>query len=138
MTYQPPVDQQIVDEYFRLSSNRKTRDLAWVYAMVSTYGIKPDELHTFRWGPNNTINVCRLRRPIKPIHPQWVVIFDLQEKQPSNLEGRIDEILLNYYKTISLGLIGFNVTDLILAHKLRKQHYKKQSLQEDLSLAVLS
>lgn len=138
MTYQPPVDQQIVDEYFSLSSNRKTRDLAWVYAMVSTYGIKPDELHAFRWGPDSTINVCRLRRPIKPIHPQWAIIFDLKEKQPSDLEGRIDQILLSYYKAVSLGLISFNVTDLILAHKLRKQHYKKCRSQEGLSLAVLS
>jgi len=129
MTHQPPVDQRIVDEFFQLSAHRKTRDIAWVYAMVSTYGIKPDELKTFDWGPESTINVCRLRKPVHPLHPQWAIIFDLKHKQPSKLESRIDGILLDYYKAISLGQISMNITDLILAHKLRKQHYKRAENQ---------
>jgi len=135
MTYQPPVDQQIVDEFFQLSAHRKTRDIAWVYAMISTYGIKPDELYTFKWGPESTLNICRLRKPVKPLHPQWAIIFDLKEKQPSNLEDRLDQILLEYYKAISLGQISMNVTDLILAHKLRKQHYRNARHSEALAFA---
>ena len=127
MSNEPPVDQQIVDEFFQLSANRKTRDIAWVYAMISTYGIKPDDLHAFKWTNDGAINVCRLKRPIPPLHPQWAIIFDLEQKQPSNLESCLDEVLLNYYKAISLGEISMNVTDLRLAHKLRKQHYKELS-----------
>jgi len=124
MITDPPVDQQIVDEFFQLSANRKTRDIAWVYAMVSTYGIKPDDLYAFHWGSDSTINVCRLKRPIQPLHPQWAIIFDLEQKQPSDLESCLDEMLLNYYKAISLGEINLTVNDLRLAHKIRKQHYK--------------
>lgn len=138
MTYQPPVDQRIVDEFFQLSAHRKTRDIAWVYAMVSTYGIKPDDLHAFKWETESTINICRLRRPLQPLHPQWAIIFDLKEKQPSNLESRLDKILLDYYKAISLGQISFNITDLILAHKLRKQHYRASRRSEDLVFASAS
>jgi len=138
MTYQPPVDQRIVDEFFQLSAHRKTRDIAWVYAMVSTYGIKPDDLHAFKWETESTINICRLRRPLQPLHPQWAIIFDLKEKQPSNLESRLDKILLDYYKAISLGQISFNITDLILAHKLRKQHYRASRRSEDLAFASAS
>jgi hypothetical protein len=47
----PPVDQRIVDEYFQLGSQRKTKDVAWLYGMVATYGVKPEELDGFEWGP---------------------------------------------------------------------------------------
>jgi len=39
-----PLDQQIVDLYFSLSSEKKKKDSAWLLGMIATYGVKPDRL----------------------------------------------------------------------------------------------
>jgi hypothetical protein len=84
MTHQPPVDQRIVDEYFQLISHRKTKDVAWLYAMVATYGLKPEELEGFTWA-----------------HPQWAFLFELKEKQPCELQSCWSSLCSSLYRAIA-------------------------------------
>ena len=129
MTHQPPVDQRIVDEYFKLISNPKTKDVGWLYAMVATYGLKPDELMDFSWGTDATIHVKDKKRPISPLHPQWVLLFGLKEKQPCDLQSCWDPISLSLYRSIAYQEVRLNVTDLLLAYRIRKNYsrsFKKQ------------
>lgn len=123
MNQLPPVDQRIVDEYFQLGSQRKTKDVAWLYAMVATYGIKPEELDGFEWGPGFSILVKGRKRPVDPIHPQWVVIFGLHEKQPRDLRSCWSPLVSSLYRAMAYQDVTLNVTDLLLAHRLRKSHY---------------
>ena len=129
MTHQPPLDQRIVDEYFRLVSSRKTKDVAWLYAMVATYGLKPEELNGFNWGPEGTISVLGKKRSVRPLHPQWVFLFGLKEKQPCNLQSCMVSISSSLYEAMAFQNVELNITDLILAHKLRKNHYRQIKLQ---------
>jgi hypothetical protein len=140
MNHQPPLDQRIVDEYFRLASSRKTKDIAWLYAMVATYGLKPDELSSFEWNSDSSISIASKKRRVRPFHPQWVFLFELKEKQPHNLQSCYSSLTTNLYQSMAFQQIKLNVTDLILAHKLRKNHYKqiKQPLASCPAYAVAS
>jgi hypothetical protein len=124
MTHQPPVDQRIVDEYFQLISNPKTKDVAWLYGMVATYGLKPEELMGFSWGTDATILISSKKRPIKPLHPQWVILFSLKKKQPRNLQSCWNPLEISLYKAISYQQIRLNITDLLLAYRIRKTNCK--------------
>jgi hypothetical protein len=124
MTQAPPVDQRIVDEYFQLVSQRKTKDVAWLYGMVATYGLKPDELKDFDWGPDNTIHIPTKKRTIRPLHPQWVLLFNLKEKRSCKLQDRWDSISRSLYEAIAFQLVQYNITDLILAHRIRKNYVR--------------
>ena len=55
MELNPPTDQRIVNEYFHLAASKGLKNVAWLYGMVATYGIKPDKLWDFHWGPDNSI-----------------------------------------------------------------------------------
>lgn len=140
MTYQPPLDQRIVDEYFRLVSSRKTKEIAWLYAMIATYGLKPDELLSFEWNKDSSISIPKKKRCVRPFHPQWVFLFELKEKQPHKLQSCYSSLTTNLYQSMAFQQIKLNVTDLILAHKLRKNHYKqiKQPLASCPAYAVAS
>jgi hypothetical protein len=122
MTHQPPIDQRIIDEYFHLSTTRKNRDVGWLYGMVATYGIKPEQLAGFEWGPDNSIFIPSRKRPIRPFHSQWVFLFNLKEKQPCELQGCWKSLCSSLYKSMAYQDIELNVTDLLLAHRLRKTH----------------
>lgn len=129
MSQSPPVDQRIVDEYFQLASHRKTKDVAWLYGMVATYGLKPDELSGFEWGTDNTIHIPSKKRNIRPLHPQWVLLFGLKEKQPCKLQSCWDSLSFSLYRSIAYQDIHLNVTDLLLAYRIRKNYsrsFKKQ------------
>jgi len=124
MSQSPPVDQRIVDEYFQLASHRKTKDVAWLYGMVATYGLNPDELSGFEWGADNTIHIPSKKRNIRPLHPQWVLLFGLKEKQPRDLQDCWSTLSSSIYEAMAFQDVQLNITDLILAHRLRKNHYR--------------
>lgn len=123
--HSPPLDQRIVDDFFHSLTFRNGRRIAWLYGMIATYGIKPEELKGFYWNNDKTISVKNKKRPVRPLHPQWVVLFGLKEKQPSNLEGCWEEICFFLYKTMASGQMSYNITDLLLSHELRKKFYKQ-------------
>jgi len=125
MNHQPPLDQRIVDEYFRLASSRKTKDIAWLYGMVATYGIKPEELSSFEWNTDLSISIANKKRRVRPLHPQWVFLLQLKEKQPRDLQNCCPFLCSNLYESMAFQQVQLNITDLILAHRLRKNHYKK-------------
>lgn len=135
MSHQPPLDQWIVDEFFQLISNNKTKDVGWLYAMVATYGLKPDELSGFTWGPEATLIIKNKKRPVRPLHPQWVLLFNLKEKQPRLMRSCWDKLNLTFCQAIATQLISLNVTDLLLAHRLRKSHYQSFKSKKTKSLA---
>ena len=140
MTQQPPVDQRIVDEYFQLVANRKTKDVGWLYAMVATYGLKPEELHGFSWGTGGTIKIAQRKRPVSPLHPQWAFLFELKEKEPCFTQDSWTSLCSTLYRFMAYQEINLNVTDLLLAHRLRKSHYQrfKQSQASSRSLLAVS
>jgi hypothetical protein len=76
MELTPPTDQRIVNDYFKLLSFSKLKNVAWLYGMIATYGVKPDKLWDFKWGPDNSIFIKNKKRPIYPLHPQWVIFFN--------------------------------------------------------------
>ena len=130
MNHQPPLDQRIVDEYFRLASSRKTKDIAWLYGMVATYGLKPEELSDLNWGPDRAISVPGKKRLVRPLHPQWVFLFELKEKQPRNMQSCYPSLCSHLYEAMAFQDVQLNITDLILAHKLRKNHYRQLKQQQ--------
>jgi hypothetical protein len=124
MTQTIPVDQRIVDAYFQLDRQRSNKGAAWLLGVVATYGIKPEDLASFDWGPNGTLVLHNKKRPISPLHPQWVFLFNLQKKRPCEVQDRILTLSSQLYRLMAHQAIGVNITDLLLAHRLRKQHYK--------------
>ena len=124
MTHQPPLDQRIVDEYFRLASGKRTKAIAWLYAMVATYGLKPEELLGFAWQPDFSISVPSKKRAVRPFHPQWVSLFGLKEKQPRKIQDCWNLVSLALYEAMAFQDVELNITDLILGHRLRKNHYR--------------
>ena len=130
MNHQPPLDQRIVDEYFRLASSRKTKDIAWLYGMVATYGLKPEDLSNLDWGPGLAVSVPGKKRLVRPLHPQWVFLFELKEKQPRNLQSCLLSLSSSLYEAMAFQNVELNITDLVLAHKLRKNHYRQLKQQK--------
>jgi hypothetical protein len=124
MSYQPPVDQRIVDEYFKLIAKPKTKDVGWLYAMIATYGIKPEDLIDFEWKTEGKIQVKTKKRIVSPLHPQWVLLFELKEKQPRNLRSCWSSLHSSLCQAIAYQKVSLNITDLLLAYRLRKNHYQ--------------
>ena len=135
MSQSPPVDQRIVDEYFQLASQRKTKDVAWLYGMVATYGLKPNELCDFEWGSDASIHVPGKKRSILPLHPQWVLLFNLKEKRPHIMRSRWESLSLALYQAIAYQTVQLNITDLLLAHRIRKNFVRSLKQKQASSLA---
>jgi hypothetical protein len=140
MSYQPPVDQRIVDEYFKLISKPKTKEVGWLYAMIATYGIKPEDLIDFEWKTEGEIQVKTKKRIVSPLHPQWVLLFELKEKQPRNLRSCWSSLHTALCQAIAYQKVSLNITDLLLAHRLRKNHYQsfKRKTASTLAFAGVS
>lgn len=98
--------------------------------MVATYGLKPEELSNLTWGLDRVIAVPGKKRPVHPLHPQWVLLFELKEKQPRNLQSCYPSLCSHLYEAMAFQDVQLNITDLILAHKLRKKHYKQIKQQQ--------
>lgn len=127
----PPPDQVIVDDYFRLSTDKKLSSVCWLYGMLATYGLKPKELKGFTWNLDQSINVNSKKKKVKPVHPQWCLLFQLKEKQPSDIEDCFDKLEFKLSKAIANQKFSLNFTDLQLAYRIRKDFYqpKKECLQ---------
>ena len=77
-----------------------------------------------RINPDGTINIQNKKKPIRPMHPLWVFLFQLKEKQPSNLEDCWKDAWLLIYKSMACKEIQCNVFELLLAYKMRRAFYK--------------
>ncbi len=129
----PPPDQAIVDDYFQLSRIKSFGAAAWLFGMSATYGVHPKELKSLTWNSDNTISITTKKKKIKPLHPQWIILFQLKEKQPSNLEDCFDKIKSKLSNAIETQKVSLNITDLQLAYQLRKSLYfpKKADRQKE-------
>jgi hypothetical protein len=114
-----PVDQRILDDFFYLDRGERSKSIAWLYGMVATYGLKPSQLQNFSWGPDNSVLLQGKKRPVKPMHPHWAVIFDLK-KQPRNIQGRLSNLAKSLERAIEAGKIDLDVSALLAAHSDRK------------------
>ena len=125
MSYQPPTDQLIVDQFFQLDCQRSHKSVAWLFAMIATYGITPEQLHKnqFDWQGNSLV-LQNKKRPINPLHPQWVLLFQLKKKQPRNWQDCWPSVTSKMYFEMSHQKIILNVNDLINAYRIRKNDYK--------------
>jgi len=134
----PPPDQAIVDDYFQLSRIKSFGAAAWLFGMAATYGVHPKELKSFTWNPDNTITIPTKKKKIKPLHPQWIILFQLKEKQPSNLEDCFDKIKNKLSNAIETQKVSLNITDIQLAYQLRKSlYFPKKADQQKESLSSL-
>lgn len=123
----PPLDQTIVDDYFKLSQLRTFGAASWLYGMSATFGLNPKELKQFQWNTDNTITITSKKRKLKPLHPQWLILFQLKEKQPSNIESCFEKIESKLINAIQTQKILLNLTDLHLAYQLRKKLYSRNT-----------
>ena len=87
MEHKVPDDQQILEEYFNLATNKKTKKLSWLYGMVATFGLDPDQLNGFTWNNDYSINLKNRKKAIHPLHPQWTFLFELKEKPKIETES---------------------------------------------------
>mgnify|MGYP000865741448 CR=1 FL=1 len=118
-----PSDQRIVDLIFSISAIPKTKKTAWLLSMIATYGKTPKQLKGFTWNKDNTINIPSKKRPVRPLHPQWVFLLQLKEKQPSNLEGCWVDLMKELKNTIDKEELSFSIEHLLLSYKVRKICY---------------
>ncbi len=136
-----PDDQQIVEEYFDLATNRKTKKLSWLYGMVATFGLDPDQLDGFTWNNDYSINLKNKKRAIQPLHPQWTFLFELKEKQPCKSEDCLSSVRSSLYRAMAFEKTQLRIRDLLEAYEIRKNFYKnamQQQPQESPSLASAS
>lgn len=123
MLHKPPSDQHIIDEYFSLLTHKKPY-AAWLYGMVATFGVSPGQLEGFTWNKNNSINIQNRKTAIRPLHPQWVLLFQLKEKQPSKIEDCWNRVCLNLTTAIKTQQVRADITDLLLSHRMRRAFYR--------------
>ncbi len=118
-----PSDQRIVDSVFSISAMPKTKKVAWLLSMIATYGKTPKQLKGFTWNKDNTINILSKKKPVRPLHPQWVFLFQLKEKQPANLEDCWNTITKELKNTIDKNNLSLSIENLLLSYKVRKICY---------------
>ena len=117
-----PRDQEILDEFFSLSSKPGFEKIAWLYGMIAVYGKDPNELKHFVWNEDNSISLEHKKRPLHPLHPQWVFLFQLKEKQPSKIKSCWESLSQTLVAAQDTGLVS-RIDDVLLAHKVRKIYY---------------
>jgi len=125
-----PSDARIVDEVFNVVAKPGLEEVGWLLGMVAVYGKTPEELEGFTWNEDNSINLKSKKRAIRPLHPQWVFIFQLKEKQPFNAKGRWGSLLKSLEKAKTEQRIGLTIKNLLLAHRVRKVYYTPLRLQK--------
>lgn len=118
-----PLDQQIVDLYFNLSADKKRKDSAWLLGMIATYGVKPDRLKNSHIQEDNHLLVPGRKNSLPPLHPQWVFLFGLNTYR---LSRGFENACYDLYHSMAHNKIPLNITDLLLAHKLRRNVYQAQ------------
>lgn len=119
----PLHDQRIIDECFQMLTTPGLRKVGWLYGMISVYGKSPDELKGFTWTDDNQIIIKSKKRPIRPLHPQWVSLFQLKEKQPIKTEEKWQCMTDKLTDNIQKGTIKLTIPNLLVAYKMRKLIY---------------
>ena len=104
--------------------------------MVAVYGKSPIELEGFTWNEDNSINIKSKKRPIHPLHPQWVFIFQLKEKQPLKKKSCWNPLVVSLTDAMNKEQINLSIDGLILAHKIRKIYYTPIKRQKQLPALV--
>jgi hypothetical protein len=117
-----PRDQAILDQFFSLTSKPGFEKVAWLFGMVAVYGKTPEELKSFTWNEDLTINLQCKKRPVRPLHPQWVFLFQLKEKQPFKGKSCWTSLVKKLTQIQNTGLVS-PLDDVLLAHKVRKVYY---------------
>ena len=117
-----PQDQEILDQFFSLAARPGLKEVAWLFGMTAVYGKTPKQLKHFTWNEDYTINLQCKKRPVRPLHPQWVFLFQLKEKQPSNLKSRWNKLAQTLCQEQNANLV-LPIDDVLLAHKVRKVYY---------------
>lgn len=117
-----PRDQDILDQFFSLTTKPGLEHIAWLFGMIAVYGKTPDELKHFTWNDDHTINLEYKKRPIRPLHPQWVFLFQLKEKQPSKTKSCWDALSKTLFQLQDTGLVP-HIDEVLLAHRVRKVYY---------------
>ena len=117
-----PRDQDILDQFFSLTTKPGLEHIAWLFGMIAVYGKTPDELKHFTWNDDHTINLEYKKRPVRPLHPQWVFLFQLKEKQPSKTKSCWDALSKTLFQLQDTGLVP-HIDEVLLAHRVRKVYY---------------
>ena len=141
MEHKVPDDQQILEEYFDLATNKKTKKLSWLYGMIATFGLDPDQLDGFTWNNDYSINLKNKKRAIQPLHPQWTFLFELKEKQPCKSKDCLSSVRSSLYRAMAFEKTQLRIRDLLEAYEIRKNFYKnamQQQQQESPSLVSAS
>jgi len=131
-----PNDARIVDEVFNVVAKPGLSKVGWLLAMVAVYGKSPAELEGFTWNEDNSINIKSKKRSISPLHPQWVFIFQLKEKQPPKRKNCWNPLVVSLTDAMDQGKINLSIDGLILAHKIRKIYYTPIKRQKQFSALV--
>ena len=131
-----PNDARIVDEVFNVIAKPGLEKVGWLLAMIAVYGKMPAELEGFTWNEDNSINIRSKKRPIHPLHPQWVFIFQLKEKQPLKKKSCWNPLVVSLTDAMNKEQINLSIDCLILAHKIRKIYYTPIKRQKQLPALV--
>ena len=115
-----PSDQEILDQVFLLSSMPGFKDVAWLLSLIATYGKTPEELDGFTWNEDGSININSKKKPIKPLHPQWAIILQIRERQPSKLKGRWVPLTRKLEMTLKPSHLRLTIDHLLAAHEHRR------------------
>lgn len=118
-----PSDQHIVDAVFSLAALPNLEKASWLLAMIATFGKTPKQLKGFSWNEDNTINILSKKRSVKPLHPQWVYLFQLKEKQPSDLDSCWESLIVDLKRITDEKAILLTIENLLLSYKVRKICY---------------
>ena len=128
-----PSDPRVVDEVFSMKARKNHEDIGWLMGMVSTFGRTPEELEGFTWNDDNTINIKANKRPLRPLHPQWVYLFQLKEKQPFRMKSRWAVLSTSLMDALSDDKCHVSLEGLIFSYKVRKVYYTSLKRQKRLS-----
>ena len=123
-----PNDQRVVDEVFSMTA--KSKPVGWLMGMVATFGRTPEELEGFSWNDDHSINIKANKRPLRPLHPQWVLLFQLKEKQPSRMESRWSVLSSSLIDALMDDKCHVSLDGLIFSYKVRKIYYTSLKRQK--------
>ena len=128
-----PNDPRVVDEVFLMKARPKHTKIGWLMGMVATFGKTPAELEDFTWNDDNSINIKSKKRSIRPLHPEWVYLFQLREKQPSGLKSCWIGLTRDFTEALAADNCHVSLEGLIFAYKVRKLYYASSKRQKRLS-----
>ena len=128
-----PNDPRVVDEVFSMKARPNHEDIGWLMGMVATFGRTPEQLEGFTWNDDDSINIKTNKRPLRPLHPQWVFLFQLKEKQPSRMKSRWSVLSSSLNEALADDKCHVSLEGLIFSYKVRKIYYTSLKRQKRLS-----